>query len=264
MFLKRVLTAIVLLPVLIGAIIYGEKTGAAVVIALAAAVGVFEYLRLTSPGLTKAEEVAISLWGGVIVLSFLAKSPLVPGAALALGVQAYAIWDAYRAAPDRATLGRIGHVAAGLALCAFFPGFGVSVSGHGYKHLLFIMFLVMSGDTGAYVTGSLVGRHKLAPRISPKKTIEGSVGGLILTALVAYFVNEWFRLGFEGATAIAVAAAVNVVAQIGDLVESHLKRAAGVKDSGTIFPGHGGMLDRIDAFIPTLPLYAAILALVGV
>lgn len=263
MFLKRVLTAVVLLPLLLGAVVYGEQTGAAVVIALAAAVGVFEYLRLAAPGLTKAEEIGVSVYGSGIVLCFLAKSPLLPGTALALGVQAYAIWDAYRAAPDKTTLGRIGHVAAGLLYGAFFLGFGVSVSGHGYGHLLFIMFLVMSGDTGAYITGSLIGRHKLAPRISPKKTIEGSVGGMALTVLVAWLVNGWLKLGFTEGGAVAVGVAVNIAAQIGDLVESHLKRAAGIKDSGTIFPGHGGMLDRIDAFIPTLPLYAAILALRG-
>lgn len=264
MFAKRVLTAAVLLPIVLGAIIYGETYGTAVVVALAAAIGVGEYLRIVSPDLTRAEEIAVSLLGGALVLSFLAKKPIYPVALLAVGVQAYAIWDAYARAPSKESLGRIAHVATALALVGLFTGCAVSISERGYQHVIFIMLLVMAGDTGAYVTGSLIGRHKLAPRISPKKTIEGSVGGMAATAAVAYLLAGSFKLGFAPGEAAVIAVCLNVAAQVGDLVESHLKRAAGVKDSGTIFPGHGGMLDRIDAFLPTLPLYAAILAFAGV
>lgn len=118
---------------------------------------------------------------------------------------------------------------------------------------VFLLFvLIWSSDSFAYFTGRLFGKHKMAPKISPKKTWEGFVGGVIFTLVLGYFIEQkfpelrgnWIIVGFL----------VSVFAPIGDLVESQLKRTFGVKDSGNIIPGHGGVLDRLDSFIIAAPV----------
>jgi phosphatidate cytidylyltransferase len=106
-----------------------------------------------------------------------------------------------------------------------------------------------AGDTGAYYVGLRLGRRPLAPRISPKKTIEGALGGLAATVLIAALGSSWIWPRLSVTTALWVGAVLAVVGMLGDLSESAVKRAAGVKDSGTIIPGHGGVLDRLDSLI---------------
>lgn len=132
--------------------------------------------------------------------------------------------------------------------------------------LLAVMILVWCADSGAYFTGKALGRHKMCPRISPNKTIEGLAGGLILS--VAVFVGMYF-LGLYGATYSAnfwalfcAAVATTIISVFGDLIESMFKREAGIKDSGVIFPGHGGMLDRIDSLSAAIPVFVVVYALV--
>lgn len=130
-------------------------------------------------------------------------------------------------------------------------------SANGHRWLLTSLASIWAADTGAYFAGRHLGRHKLAPRISPNKTIEGMVGGVVVGTLVALGFAT-----FAGATpadlpkVALVAAAAILVSVIGDLFESLLKRHAGKKDSGTLIPGHGGMLDRIDAVLAALPVFA--------
>ncbi|HBV87351.1 phosphatidate cytidylyltransferase [Desulfosporosinus sp.] len=115
------------------------------------------------------------------------------------------------------------------------------------------IFLVWATDTGAYLIGRQFGRHLLAPQVSPKKTVEGSVGGLLLSIVVAILC--WYLIGGSSwLTYVILAVVIGISAQIGDLFESALKRSAGVKDSGEIIPGHGGILDRFDSLIFALPL----------
>ncbi|MHB1653931.1 MAG: phosphatidate cytidylyltransferase [Desulfitobacteriaceae bacterium] len=123
----------------------------------------------------------------------------------------------------------------------------------GMKWTFVTFFLVWATDIGAYLIGKGVGRHLLAPLVSPKKTIEGSVGGLLLTLIVALLLGRWVN-GVSGFFLLGLALVVGISAQVGDLFESALKRAAGIKDSGTLIPGHGGILDRFDSFVFALPL----------
>jgi phosphatidate cytidylyltransferase len=109
------------------------------------------------------------------------------------------------------------------------------------------------GDTGAYYAGSYLGRHKLCPAVSPKKTIEGAVGGLTASLLIAFFYKLLFIPALSIPAVLLFAAVVGAVGQVGDLFESEFKRAAGVKDSGRLLPGHGGFLDRIDALLFAIP-----------
>ena len=122
--------------------------------------------------------------------------------------------------------------------------------------LLLAIGATWAADIGAYAIGSLAGRRKIAPRISPGKTWEGTFGGFGAAALAALGISALFGLGRPEA-AIA-AATIGPLAFAGDLLESLLKRRAGVKDSGTLFPGHGGMLDRIDSLLLVAPLVAVL------
>jgi phosphatidate cytidylyltransferase len=118
-----------------------------------------------------------------------------------------------------------------------------------------------AADVIAYLAGSLIGRRKLAPRISPGKTWEGTIAGFLAAAAAAWFVAaEIFSPSLSAETIIFVALASGPAALLGDLLESALKRAAGVKDSGTLFPGHGGVLDRIDSLLLVSPVVAVALS----
>jgi phosphatidate cytidylyltransferase len=124
--------------------------------------------------------------------------------------------------------------------------------------VIFPVVLTWASDTGAYFAGRLIGGRKLIPSVSPGKTVAGSVGGLVLTVAVAYAFVHWLlvpraQLGFTPWGLVLFGLAISVVAQIGDLAESLLKREAGVKDSGSVFPGHGGVLDRLDSLFFVLP-----------
>lgn len=118
---------------------------------------------------------------------------------------------------------------------------------------VFMLFvLIWSSDTFAYLTGKFFGKHKMAPKISPKKTWEGFAGGVVLTLLLGFFVEQYFP-ELRGNWMI-VGLLVSIFAPLGDLVESQLKRSFAVKDSGNIIPGHGGVLDRLDSFIICAPV----------
>lgn len=131
---------------------------------------------------------------------------------------------------------------------------------YNFHYVLGIILLIWASDTGAYLVGSLIGKNKLYERISPGKTWEGSIGAAILNIGCAYVISLWFpELAFIHWAAISVL--VSVFGTIGDLVESMLKRQAGVKDSGKIMPGHGGILDRFDSLLFVSPFIYAYLKL---
>lgn len=132
------------------------------------------------------------------------------------------------------------------------PQFSSSDSSQPFSLDIFMLFvLIWSSDTFAYLTGKLLGKHKMAPRISPKKTWEGFAGGVLLTLVLGFFVERYFP-DLRG-NWMLVGVLVAVFAPLGDLVESQLKRSFAVKDSGNIIPGHGGVLDRLDSFILCVP-----------
>ena len=122
--------------------------------------------------------------------------------------------------------------------------------------LMYALLVSWSGDIGAYYVGRSFGRHRLAPRISPKKSWEGAVASVASALLLAGAYLAWFA-GVPVARALALTAVANVAGQLGDLAESAIKRGAGVKDSGALLPGHGGFLDRVDSTLFTLPVVYA-------
>ena len=123
----------------------------------------------------------------------------------------------------------------------------------GILWIFFLLAVNYAGDTAAYYVGRTWGRHKLAPRVSPQKTIEGSLGGLIANGLTALIFQQTGLARCGAGEIMLVGGVIGVSSQFGDLTESLLKRAAGSKDSGSLFPGHGGFLDRVDSLLFPAP-----------
>jgi len=148
-----------------------------------------------------------------------------------------------------------GMSASGLLLVAFPLSFAVRLHGTGHEGpvlLLFTMVIIWVGDAAAYFVGRSIGKHALAPHLSPKKTWEGTLASVFGSLVVALIFARFMTVPIPHL--FVVAAAGNVAGQIGDLLESAYKRSAGVKDSGSLLPGHGGVLDRIDALILAIPV----------
>jgi phosphatidate cytidylyltransferase len=169
-----------------------------------------------------------------------------------LGIAALTLWT--RRPPVEA-LPAAGISASALLLVAFPLTFAVRLHGlgvEGPRVLLFALVITWIGDTVAYFVGRAIGKHPLAPHLSPKKTWEGSVASFVGSLLVGALFTRW--LSAPVPHLLAMAAAGNLAGQVGDLLESAYKRSAGVKDSGGLLPGHGGILDRIDALILAIPV----------
>ena len=164
-----------------------------------------------------------------------------------------------------ATFGGIFYVGVPMALLqviAYTQRYSTDLLHYDPRRIFALLFLIWASDIGAYAAGKTFGKHKMAPQISPGKTWEGWAGGFVLTLVVGWAVG--FMLpDMPLAHRLVAAGVVAVFAPLGDLAESMLKRSVGVKDSGSIMPGHGGLLDRFDAFLLVLPVLALLQLLAG-
>ncbi|BBO86647.1 phosphatidate cytidylyltransferase [Desulfosarcina ovata] len=124
----------------------------------------------------------------------------------------------------------------------------------GAQWIFLLLLVVAAGDTGAFYTGTYLGRHKLCPWVSPKKTIEGSLGGLTANVITGLVFKMILLPGLATLPVVAFALVIGIAGQVGDLFASEFKRSAGIKDSGRLLPGHGGFLDRLDALLFASPL----------
>ncbi len=266
MLRARVITAVVLLALLWGAAAWG---GAALAALLAVLVGMalYEWLRLAACG--PAVSAAAAAAYGALLIGAAMLGLRVPAAANAgASVAACVAWCGLGAAVVRAERGRfrLGKAASiVLALALLSAGWIAldSLLREGVQYLISVLAVAWIADISAYFSGRALGRHKLAPRISPGKTWEGVAGALAAVAAAALLAHGvwpqaplWSNRVLSGlAWPLALLAlwAVVGLSIVGDLFESLLKRQAQVKDSGRLLPGHGGVLDRIDATLPALP-----------
>ncbi|MEI2418322.1 phosphatidate cytidylyltransferase [Orrella sp. JC864] len=271
----RIVTAIVLL-LLVGVCLWVENPWPfLVLLSVATGCALWEWLRLTAAGGRAAAGAGIALglltlasaalWLGgdgqvyAKLLSYgIAVRGIVPLAVLGWAVAAVCVIQGRAGAPARS----VGWSLFALpALYAAWVSLAVLYLSYGAGYVLTLMALVWVADIGAYFTGRSLGRHKLAPRVSPGKTWEGAAGGVLLAVVFIGLSAQWTgtfghglaqRWGLGGALAWALLlAAVSIV---GDLFESLLKRRAGYKDSSQLLPGHGGVYDRIDALVPVAPI----------
>jgi phosphatidate cytidylyltransferase len=252
----RLATAAVGIPLLLGVIYIG---GALYLLVIGAAltVGLFEFaraFRLADTRLTGLLAAAT-----VAAAAGAARGPAAVLAAVAAGTAASLVVLILRGRIPPA-LNDWALALAGFLYVALLGQYFVALrwldDGRAWVYLA--AFTTFATDTGAYAVGRLLGRHKLAPRISPGKTVEGGLGGLVAGALAAVALNRLLGLDHADAAMLALGAGAAVAGQLGDLAESLIKRVAGVKDMGALLPGHGGILDRLDSLLFVVPLiYAA-------
>jgi len=291
--LKRVLTAVVLIPIVLALVLRAPVAVLALFAALVALLAVQELLKLSEAYGIRALHGPTYIFVGLFFV-FLAISPA-SKPLLTTAIFVYTVGFAAAIAPFvflTAAMRRVN-------LSTAFPAALVSAFAFGYIALplgclvqireqwsgaflvLYLLLLVWAGDIFAYFVGRTLGRHLMSPRISPKKTCEGALASLVASLVVGMLLYNYAqpistallnlhliqrRDGYFALQkpplwpTLLLSAGINIAAQLGDLVESLIKRGAGVKDSGTLLPGHGGMLDRIDALLFAAPLlwyYAA-------
>jgi phosphatidate cytidylyltransferase len=275
---KRVATAAVLIPFVVSLVVWGSTAIVALAVALVTMLALFEYFALGEA----IGHRAYRFWTATCALmlifvqwfarvepafglprrltvhreidSFFGISPTVPDVFF-MFVLGIAVLTLATKRPLVEALPAAGISASGFILIAFPLSYAVGLHGwplQGPPLLLFAMVIVWVGDTAAYFVGRSIGKHFLAPHLSPKKTWEGTVASFLGSLIVALIFARFMTVPV--AYLLGMAAVGNVAGQVGDLLESAYKRSAGIKDSGSILPGHGGVLDRIDALILAIPV----------
>jgi|SRR5581483_3100461 len=215
-----------------------------------AAAALFEYFSMALPE-HPIERTAGLVWGLVVATGVASRRPEIWGAGLSLAVITGLVFPLARPTDLQGATHRLGLSLLGVLYAGFFtPHFVLLRAGDdGWRRVLFTVFVAMGSDSGGYFAGRFLGRHPLAPSISPSKTIEGAIGAVGGAMFIATVCRMVFFQALGGAEALLLAVAIAVLAQLGDLCESALKRAFGAKDSGWIIPGHGGILDRLDSLL---------------
>ena len=255
--MKRVLTALALIPCVVYVVLWANFWVFLAVLALVACLCYREYDGIAA-GYGFGSPGPLGYGAGLLLLA-----PIPDAWLLVVGVALIALVLAMREADLAQSLPR-----AALRLMGILYVFGtwacaLPLRGRSPHWLMFALLVNWSGDIGAYYVGRAFGRHKLAERVSPKKTWEGAIGSLAASSLIAGAYLLRFVSGVTIPQALTLTLAANAAGQLGDLAESAMKRGAGVKDSGNLLPGHGGMLDRVDSTLFALPVIYASLRYLG-
>jgi phosphatidate cytidylyltransferase len=267
----RVLTALVAIPILLGAIFWHDPRAVYAIIFVATLLGLREWAKMTMPGASAAER-AVSIGVGLVIsalIYFRTADDLLVAFALAFGVIAVLVCALFRAGAIETAAGRVAAAVAGwlyVAVLLVFVALMKKRLHHGGQWVVLTLTLVWLSDTGAYFAGRFLGPtfpRKLYEAMSPKKTVVGALGGALASVGAVVLAKLWYLPELDWSACALLALPANVLGQVGDLAESMLKRSVGVKDSGALLPGHGGMLDRIDALLfaaPYVYVYASYLA----
>ena len=277
----RLISALILIPVVIAALFLLPLAGFAIVTLVVCMLAAWEWGQLS--GFTsRSQRVWLSVLCGLLLAAMLlwlpeyhqnVHQPLIAGslwASLAWWLAALLLVLTYPGSAalwKRSTLLRL--VFGLLPIVPFFWGM-IALRGWHYENnhysgafwRLYIMILVWGADSGAYMFGKLFGKHKLAPKVSPGKTWQGFLGGLLTAAVISWIYGAWAHLDVASSTLLICSIVAALAAVLGDLTESMFKREAGIKDSGHLIPGHGGILDRIDSLTAAVPVFACLLLLV--
>lgn len=266
----RLVTAAVGIPLLLALAFMAPNWGLAALLVVAAMIGAWEYVAMMLRPSVGVDGALAPVAVGAALSGFYVTGALeVPFAAITVLVVLTLVL-AMRRAADIGPLGaRVGHTLGAAAYTATLfgsylalirTGSPMEIGPHQAGWLLFPMCVIFAGDTGAYFAGRAFGKHKLAPIVSPKKTWEGAVGGMVASVVGGFIAWRFLPLpdGLSPVHVLLFSVPAAVLGQVGDLAESLLKRSAGVKDSGWILYGHGGVLDRVDALLFAAPWFLVV------
>jgi phosphatidate cytidylyltransferase len=250
---KRVLTAAVLIPLVVALLFRAPNRSVRLALAFVALLCLSEFLKLAASYQAQPMRLVAYLAGAWVV-----AAPEAVGAPFFLGITMLAMTLAMRGGrPLESSLPSVAATVAGVVYTAV--PFRLAADLHARQdgpHWFFYLLVVnWVGDSAAYIAGKAFGRWKMAPTISPNKTWEGAVASLVVgAALGALYLRYFLTAPPVWPVAAGLSVVVSIAAQVGDLAESALKRGAGVKDSGSILPGHGGILDRVDGLLFSVPI----------
>ncbi len=264
--LARLLTAGVAIPILVGAINWSNPLAVWAIVIAATAIGLREWMNMTQKGAPLADRAFGVVVGTALgaVFYWWSEAPLVFPAALAAATIVTFLWFLFRVGAMETVAGRVAYVLVGYlyvaVLLSFLPLVKARGSrldgGDGGRWVYVMLTIAWLSDTGAYFAGRFLGRYwprKLYPAVSPKKTVVGGLGGVLASVGAVVFAKLVYLPTLSWADCILLGVPANLLGQTGDLAESLIKRSVGVKDSGALLPGHGGMLDRIDALLFVCP-----------
>ena len=257
---KRVATSIVAIPFFVWALLAGSPWIFRVIVLAAAGAAAWELLTMLERGGRHGYR---RLGMGLAVA--VTASFLVPGAAVPALAGACALTLAAPVVTRRVPEGEPAAVTLfALTYVAWLLGHALLLHGlpDGGALVLFLLGMTWTGETAAYAVGSTLGKHPLAPRISPRKTVEGSVAQVAGSVLAALVLGAWLVPAWSVAERVGAGVLLGVMGQVGDLAESAIKRSVGTKDAGDLIPGHGGVLDRLDGLLfntPALFYYARLI-----
>jgi phosphatidate cytidylyltransferase len=243
------------LPIVILVVLKGGTLLFACLLALLSAIGIAEFYRMALP------ERILELWPAALAGSALVFTPLLRDdkliiSCIGLFFIGFSLLFLFRIRTVDTAAREIAFALLAFLYIPFLLMHLVQLrqTPFGVQWLFIIMLIVMTNDSAAYYTGSAFGKHRLYPLVSPKKSVEGAVGGLVGSLGGTMLAKFTFFPQLTFADAVVTALVVGLVGQAGDLFESLLKRSFGVKDSGTIIPGHGGVLDRLDSILFAAPI----------
>jgi phosphatidate cytidylyltransferase len=259
---KRVLSAVVFLPVFWVVVKKFGPLPYAALLVIAALVGLFELYALAGARGHRCHRVVGVLVALLVLASFVDPSVRLEYA-LAFALFAIPVASLWRGGDWGPAFGDVGSTLFAAAFIGVFFGYLMDLrlltdlpkgdeTGSDLVFLLF--FVVWSSDVAAYYVGHALGRRPLAPSVSPKKTVEGAIGGLMGSLAAAFTARAWFMQRLTVRDSLFLGVALGAVGMVGDLVESMLKRSAGAKDSARLVPGHGGLLDRVDSLLYAAPV----------
>ena len=253
---RRIYTILVLAPLLYAVIRYLPPLAFSGVVALAGGLALFEFYRLCFSDRSHPWLMGIGLTGFAVLILGTHRPDIIVPTLLATLVCIISVPLLSRSPLEQSlrdgAMTLFGVLYLGLTLGTLSM---TRLLPLGEWLVFFLLLVTWASDTGAYLVGTLYGRHRLAPTISPNKTVEGLVGGLIGAIIVAYAARWWFLPELSGLDCLVLATLLTITGLWGDLTESAMKRSVGLKDSGRMLPGHGGMLDRLDSLLFTAPVF---------